>query len=159
MSNTVRARKLSDEDKEVLLQYEKNARQINSSLARNCITDADEAFACKVDEVLAKVDNYEGFVMKDTHGTSYNEEQTFFNRFCPGVEVTFHCFLRCYAKRSIIDNNASFVLKIKKCTLGKDLRDLHDGEGEILYPRETRFMCDKIKEEDGFTIIYLSEVK
>lgn len=157
LDNSSESAILNDREEAAVLEYISGGSYlINAKLREGIPLELHEEESVRqLDSALEKLPIYRGEVIREVSFDGVADIEAFIKRHALGRIVKYPAFTSASVD-SGYSEEPSVILKIKSFT-GRDLRTYNREEGEILFPRNTRFKTLYFTFQDGKVILELEE--
>lgn len=150
---------LTDDDMEAIAQYVSSESFILNEILRTGTDPGIWEHNIKaLDEALLKVPTYQGNLIRTLVFYTERERQIFVNEFVINEEITFNQFISA-SKKEGYNDDANVIIKIFNSSKGHDIEKFNQDEHEVLYGRNSTFICRNKYIENDIWVIFLDEKK
>ncbi len=158
LQNQIENVTISEEEQYAINSYiSSESYKINDKLRNNIkLDDLESAIVKDLDIALAKMQNYEGNMIRVLDIKDNKKLQNFIKSNEIGKEIIFKEYLS-FSDKTNYNENANVIIYVKS-KKGKDLRKFNSEESEILYARDSKFLVENIVEKDGVIHILWSDL-
>ena len=149
---------LSKEERYAINQYISSGSYFLNEPLREGIelTREQKAFTMNLDQALQKLPTYQGSVTRSVDFISEESKQVFLRQHQAGKVVIYSQYTST-TKGDIYNPDADIQMLITDGTRGRDLKGFNDGEKEVLYERNAKFVVLDNFEKNGKHIIIMKE--
>ena len=149
---------LSKEERYAINQYISSGSYFLNEPLREGIelTREQKAFTMNLDQALQKLPTYQGSVTRSVDFISEESKQVFLQQHQAGKVVIYSQYTST-TKGDIYNPDADIQMLITDGTRGRDLKGFNDGEKEVLYERNAKFVVLDNFEKNGKHIIIMKE--
>lgn len=154
-------RPLTEDELEAVYSYfiSENKQYDFDAMPGHCpLVRIDERLACILDRFLDDCPTYKGDISKEVNYLNTEQYEQFMYAMTPGNDVEFEKFLRFNKGIVEEDLTTNITLVVKNSKKAKNISHIFEGEGEIVYPRYTRFRVKKHTSTKNNVFIFMEEL-
>ncbi len=151
---------LSEDERGSLLRYKSSeSYKINHKLRNGgyeSLSEEDKSFVDNIDSALEKLPKYDGELYRTLFFLSGADMKQFLSTHEPGDIVEYPAYTS-FSKTNDYNDAAQVFIHISNSSNGRDMESVDNGENEVLYGRNSKFVVKSKTTKDGAVLIELEE--